>query len=144
MGKIIRLEKLECNQTSEIEVDECYLIVYIDSVNQHSFRMRLSAGQTWYINESYPFQDQVEVKLFDEDYLGANDLLGTVSLSTEPTIGTIAVSFELNAAQYQLWYEVIDENKNNNFNFLLDDRLKLRMPTNGPPTPGPLPPMPLP
>lgn len=144
MGKIIRFEKLECNQTSEIEADECYLIVDIDGVNQHSFRMRLSAGQTWYLNESYPFQNQVEVKLFDEDYSDANDLLGTVSLSTEPTIGTIAVSFELNAAQYQLWYEVIDENKNNNFNFLLDDRLKLPMPTNGPPTPGPLPPMPLP
>lgn len=109
MAKVIHLQKLECNQTSELHTDECYLIVDIDDVEQGRFRMQLSAGQTWYLNESYSFEDKVEVKLFDEDYLDSDDLLGTVSLSTEPTNGTISVPFELNAAQYRLWYEIVNE-----------------------------------
>lgn len=135
MIKRIHLQKLECNQTSELHSDECYLIVDIDDVEQGRFRMQLSAGQTWYLNESYLFQNKVEVQLFDEDYLDSDDLLGAVSLSSEPTNGIISVPFELKAAQYQLWYEIVNEDtKVRRWNGGREPQMP---PTNPTPTPGP-------
>lgn len=104
--KQLWIQKLECIYSNPQGTDECYLDIYLDNIQQPSLRMILSAGQSWTINESFPFQSQVEVKLSYQNSQYNNDLSEIVRLQTQSSSEILTVCFHLGSGFYQLFYKV--------------------------------------
>jgi hypothetical protein len=67
----------------------------------------MNEGQTWYLNRSFGFENNVELGLWEEDTTSADDLLGTVIMDT--SLKTLATaSFSPGDAHYELLYSVTD------------------------------------
>jgi hypothetical protein len=104
--KQLWIQKIECICSNTQGTDECYLDVYLDTIQQLSLRMILSAGQSWTINESFSFQSQVEVKLSYQNSGYNNDLSEIVRLQTQSSSEILTVCFHLGSGFYQLFYKI--------------------------------------
>lgn len=104
--KHLFIQKLECIYSNPQGTDECYLDVYLDGIQQPSLGMILSAGQSWTINESFPFKSQVEVKLSYQNSQYNDDLSQIVRLQTKLCSEILTVSFNLGSGFYQLFYKI--------------------------------------
>ena len=101
----ITLRTLECRESEDWGGDECLLDIEVDGRQQPYLRRNLDDGQTWILNQSYRFGDNVKITLWDEDSPDADDRLGTVGIDASPTAGTTA-SFTGDDAEYHLAYVV--------------------------------------
>ncbi|MBE9157631.1 hypothetical protein IQ265_12460 [Nodosilinea sp. LEGE 06152] len=101
------LSQLKCNETEDWGADECRLEVLVDGTLQPHLKRSLDNGQTWSLNQTYAFNSSVEIKLWDEDSPDADDLLGSVRITTGLTSGATA-AFTRDGANYQLRYQVVD------------------------------------
>ncbi len=107
MRKII-LESLKCYETEDwAGADECRLEIFLDGVLQAPLKNNLNDGQKWGLNRSYTFQNNVEVRLWDEDSPDRDDFLGKIVIDTNLKNHTTA-SFTGDDASYKLWYSVVD------------------------------------
>ena len=104
--KQLWIQKIECICSNTQGTDECYLDVYLDTIQQLSLRMILSAGQSWTINESFSFQSQVEVKLSYQNSGYNHDLSEIVRLQTQSSSEILTVCFHLGSGFYQLFYKI--------------------------------------
>lgn len=104
----LTLETLKCYETEDwTGADECRLEIFVDGVPQYPLKKSLNDGQKWYLNKSYVFKNQVEVKLWDEDFPDSDDFLGKVTIDTNLQSHATA-SFTRDDANYKLWYTVVD------------------------------------
>ncbi|MBD0268444.1 MAG: hypothetical protein ICV77_09130 [Cyanobacteria bacterium Co-bin8] len=99
------LNQLKCNETEDWGADECRLEVYVDGTLQPYLKRSLNNGQTWALNQAFSFQNFVDIKLWDEDSPDADDLLGSVRITANPTPAATA-AFTRDGANYQLRYQV--------------------------------------
>ena len=77
----------------------------MDRIAQPHLKRSMTDAQTWMLNHSYPFENTVDVKLWDEDAIGTNDYLGAMKVEATRAQGATA-SFTNAGANYKLWYEV--------------------------------------
>jgi hypothetical protein len=106
MEKII-LNSLKCMKTQDIfGADECRLEITIDGTFQPPLRQSIKAGQEWDLNQAYPFNTTVEVKLWEEDPFRQSALIGKTTISAAPC-GIVEVAFN-ESASYVLSYSVSD------------------------------------
>lgn len=104
----VTLEQLRCIETEDwTGADEDRLEVFVDGVLQPYMKNSLNNGQKWDIGSSFNFNNQVEVKLWDEDSPDPDDFLGSSSIDTSLVDHAIA-SFTKEGANYQLVYSVAD------------------------------------
>jgi hypothetical protein len=104
----LTIQTLKCNSTEDWSgADECRLEVYVDGAIQPYLRKSLNDRQSWTLNQSYTFKDNVEVKLWDEDSPDGDDYLGAVRIETGLVNGATA-AFNRDGADYKLWYTVVD------------------------------------
>lgn len=101
------LNQLKCNETEDWGADECRLEVYVDGALQPYLKRSINNSQVWVLNQSYLFNSNVDLKLWDEDSPDADDFLGSVRIETGLTSGTTA-SFTRDGANYQLRYQIVD------------------------------------
>lgn len=106
MPKFILFERLDCVRTNDRDEDELRLEILIDQTQIHSSRMILSSGQSWALNRSYQFENQVEVGLFDEDEQDNEDCLGFINLLLEPVHQTLTAAFDSKQGDYILSYRI--------------------------------------
>lgn len=103
----VTFQQLKCNETEDLGADECRLEIFLDGVLQPPLKKSMNNGNMWQINRAYTFKDEVEVKLWDEDSPDADDLLGSVTITTSLQSNGTA-SFTQDGASYKLWYSVVD------------------------------------
>ncbi|MBD0334293.1 MAG: hypothetical protein ICV62_02290 [Cyanobacteria bacterium Co-bin13] len=101
------LNQLKCSETEDWGADECRLEVYTDGTLQPYLKKSLNNGQTWPLNQTFSFQDFVEIKLWDEDSPDADDFLGSVRITASLTPAATA-AFTRDGANYQLRYQVVN------------------------------------
>jgi hypothetical protein len=103
------LENLTCVQTEDVTGDdECRLELFVDGALQKTMRYDLNDGEKWELSQSYYFEDQVLVKLYDEDPLDPDDWLGDVLIDTSP-VSHATATFTEDEAYYQLEFSVVEE-----------------------------------
>gem|GEM_PF-305936 len=103
------LENLMCVETEDdTGDDECRLELFVDGAPEATLRNDLNDGQKWVLSQSYRFEDQVLVKLYDEDWPDPDDWLGDVLIDTSP-ISHGTASFTKDEAYYQLEFSVVQE-----------------------------------
>ncbi len=79
MTKVL-LETLQCIKKQDwIGSDECRLDIIADGALLAQHRQSMSNGQTWFIGQEAPFQTSLELKLWEEDLIGKDDLIGDVT-----------------------------------------------------------------
>jgi hypothetical protein len=104
----ITLNKLVCIENEDwTGKDTCRLEIFLDGVLQPSLKKDMDEGDTWQLNRAYTFKDKVEVKLWDEDFPDADDLLGSAIIGNSLQ-GNGTASFTQDGANYKLWYSVVD------------------------------------
>lgn len=104
---VLFLTTLECVTTEDLtHSDSCRLEVRVDGGPVDEMNHDLNTGERWLLNKSYPFTNEVRIKLYDEDEPDADDFLGEVIIG--PTLTHRANGrFTLDDAKYILWYEII-------------------------------------
>lgn len=107
--KKITLQTLKCYETEDFTGrDSCRLEVLVDGVLQSQLKKNLNEkDEPWSLNQFYFFNKQVMIKLWDEDNLDPDDLLGVVTINSTNKDNATA-SFTLDGANYKLWYNVVD------------------------------------
>src|SRR5690348_13960577 len=102
----LTLTALKCLDTEDdLGSDSCRIEDLSDGGTFPPLKRDLNDGETWPIGLSFPFNDSVTVKVWDEDWPDADDLLGTVSLGPMPLSDTVA---SLNGPNfhYELTYSI--------------------------------------
>ena len=102
----LRLISLTCHHPEDSEVDECELKVRGEG-HHESFGRHMRIGQTWMVNRSIRFCDQVTVSLYDRDSgpFDRDDRLGSVQVNSAP-VRSRTVTFNRDGAHYTLRYAV--------------------------------------
>lgn len=102
----LTLERLTCHKTeSFLGSDNCRLEIFTDGSLEFPLKRSLNNDQSWDINRTYPFIQQVTLKLWDEDSPDPDDWLGTTTLPVTPTNHATA-QFKEDGASYTLQYSV--------------------------------------
>ena len=113
-SKITRviLEELTCVKTEDDSgADESRLEILVDGAPEATLRNKLNDGQKWELSQSYRFEDQVQVKLYDDDlgyWPDEHDFLGDVLIDTSP-VSHATATFTKDEAYYQLEFSVVEE-----------------------------------
>jgi len=106
------LEELTCVKTEDDSgADESRLEILVDGAPEATLRKDLNDGQKWMLSQSYRFEDQVQVKLYDDDlgyWPDEHDFLGDVLIDTTP-VSHATATFTKDEAYYQLEYSVVEE-----------------------------------
>ena len=108
---LLRLIFLYCEETESglFENDHLRLEVFPDEASADSMK-ELNTEETWLLNEEFSFDAKVEIKLWDEDEIDGDDLLGQHVIGPE-LLHRGRVDFNKDDAKYQLWFEVVDPDK---------------------------------
>ena len=67
-------------------------------------------GDTWMINKSFDFIDNIQLKMMETDWPDADDHLGTHIIKDNTTLIDAAVSFKKDGANYKLKYDLMVTN----------------------------------
>lgn len=107
--KRITLKKLKCIVMEDYTgTDSAKLEVFIDNnPSPRVFRKELKDGKSFSINESFLFNDNVLIKLYEEDDYDSDDYLGKKRIRNITDNGK--VNFERDEAHYKLTYIVAEE-----------------------------------
>lgn len=105
--KKITLHKLKCRKTEDYRTDECRLDIYVDGELKPPKKKNMRKRRTWRINKSYNYKNQVRIKLYDEDWPDADDLLGQVNIVPND-VTNATKRFNRDGADYKLFYSVVD------------------------------------
>ncbi len=107
--KSIKLKKLKCIVMEDYTgTDSAKLEVFIDNnPSPRVFRKELKDGKSYSINESILFDDNILIKLYEEDEHDADDYLGKKRIRNLTDNGK--VNFERDDAHYKLTYVVTEE-----------------------------------
>lgn len=107
-GRLLTLHTLTCTRTEDwTGADECRLEISVDGAPLPPLRRDLNDGQTWAIEQTFPFVSAVTVTLMDEDagFGDSDDNLGSQRI--DATIRQNAVvTFTEDGASYTLKYSV--------------------------------------
>jgi hypothetical protein len=105
---VLILKALDCETTEDTSgADSCRLDISVDGSSPWVLRRDVNSSERWQINRRFSFANTVQVELFDEDSLDADDFLGRVVIVAELKPRATA-AFTLDGARYVLWYEVLD------------------------------------
>jgi hypothetical protein len=108
-GKLLyelSLESLRCIEKETASgPDHCRLEVFTDGVLEMPLRRDLDEEETWPIQHPYLFEEQIKVKLWDEDWPDPDDLIDTVFIGAH-TCQDSTVSMTGDGADYRLAYRV--------------------------------------
>lgn len=104
----LTLMSIKCDDTEDyLGADELRLEIYVDGAYVGKSNRSLNTGQTWNINKSYNYTNNVEIKLWDEDtdWWDPDDLLGHVVINTNLASRGMK-RFKLDDSDYTLIYKV--------------------------------------
>lgn len=96
---------LHCIRTEDWGDDECLLDIEVDGLQTPFLHRSMGEGDYWSMNQSFSFENEVNIKVYDEDSPDPNDLLGQLVIGTDTTSGQ-TVDFASDSARYQLRYTV--------------------------------------
>ena len=109
--KQVTLETRHCTTTEDlIGSDTCRLEIFADGELECSLRRDLDNGDDWSLGTSILFEQEVNVRLFDEDGVlpgDDDDALGIISIAPVDT-SLVSGTFNEDGAEYELTYQVID------------------------------------
>lgn len=104
------LHSLKCHKNEDwVGLDECRLDIYVDDHHPQYLNQQMDEGDTWSINQSFCFNEKIDIKLFDEDSLNLNDFLGELTITvTDDELPRNSVShrFTKEGANYSLNYTI--------------------------------------
>jgi len=103
--KRIVLKSILCEKTQDVlGLQKCRLEILVDGAPLPPLRQNLKDRQLWNLNQSFQFDTSVEVRLWDEEILARNILVGKTSLGA--TSGDAAQASFTNHGRFTLNYSV--------------------------------------
>lgn len=113
---VVNLKFLEGVSEDFAKEDSCRLEIAADGDDSPlTLRRDLGTGERWHLERRIPFDDEVRIKLWDEDFPDPDDFLGEVVIEPEPHLRAVGVFDEDSnlitghlAGIYHLWYEVLE------------------------------------
>ena len=82
------LYEVKCHKTEDWDEDECRIEVFVDGIRKLKRTKTMKEGQLWRLGYTYPFAAGVVIKLWDEDWPDADDLIGTLRIDRSTLRGS--------------------------------------------------------
>lgn len=103
----ITLKEIYCYDTDDLIADELLLQVFVDGQEKPSLKKRIRRHSTWFLFQSFAFDETVQLKLWDRQ-LGRDDPLGQVHISAARATNKTQYFEPSPTSSYKLTYSVTD------------------------------------
>lgn len=105
--KTITIKQIKCYETEDnTGKDRIHLKIKTEGKTIATLKRSFNDGNTWRVNKSYDFIDNIQLKMMEMDWPDADDHLGTHIIKDNTSLTDAAVSFKRDGANYKLKYDL--------------------------------------
>ena len=120
----LTVHKIDCFETEDFGgQDELRMEIIADHKHTQSLQRNIREGNIWNLNRQFFFNDQVVIKLIDEDHPDRDDFLGSITIG-QTLRNRHRRDFKEDGALYRITYSVADALDNTDPSRAAVDRFK--------------------